>query len=193
MILWQRKTYRLIMGSIFPLVYYFSSKIPALIVTGFFLSLMVFFEIERLKHPGVYKWVLAHLGGIFKVKVGKLTGTTYFLIATFVLILFFERGVAIASLLFLILDDAASTLVGVNYGRIKLFKGKTLEGSLAFLAIDLLVALLLLALPKISIEPLVLISGAFAVTLMELLPLPVDDNLTVGIFAAVIMQIGRMI
>ena len=68
-----------------------------------------------------------------------------------------------------------------------------MEGSLAFLAIDLLVALLLLALPKISIEPLVLISGAFAVTLMELLPLPVDDNLTVGIFAAVIMQIGRMI
>ncbi len=193
MILWQRKTYRLVMGSIFPLVYYFSSKIPALIVTGFFLSLMVFFEIERLKHPGVYRWVLAHLGGIFKVKVGKLTGTTYFLVATFVLILFFERGIAIASLFFLILGDAASTLVGVNYGRIKLFKGKTLEGSLAFLAIDLLVGLLLLVLPKISIEPLVLLSGAFAATLMELLPLPVDDNLTVGIFSAVIMQIGIIV
>jgi len=193
MILWQRKTYRLVMGSIFPLTYYFSSKTPALIVTGFFLSLMVFFEIERLKHPGVYEWVLGHLGGIFKVKVGKFTGTTYFLIATFVLILFFERGVALASLLFLILGDAASTLVGVNYGRIKLFKGKTLEGSLAFLAIDLLVGLLLLNLPKISIEPLVLLSGTFAATLMELLPLPVDDNLTVGIFSAIIMQIGRII
>ena len=193
MILWQRKAYRLVMGSVFPLVYYFSSKIPVLIVTGFFLSLMVFFEIERLKHPGVYKWVLTHLGGIFKVKVGKLTGTTYFLIATFVLILFFERGVAIASLLFLILGDAASTLVGVNYGRIKLFKGKTLEGSLAFLAIDLLVGLLLLTLPKISIELFVLLSGAFAATLMELLPLQVDDNLTVGIFSAVIMQIGRIV
>ena len=47
MILWQRKAYRLVMGSVFPLVYYFSSKIPALIVTGFFLSLMVFFETER--------------------------------------------------------------------------------------------------------------------------------------------------
>jgi len=64
-------------------------------------------------------------------------------------------------------------LIGVNYGRIKLFKGKTLEGSLAFLAIDLLVGLLILILPKISIEPFVLLSGAFAATLMELLPLPV--------------------
>ena len=33
MILWQRKTYRLVMGSIFPLAYYFSSKILALILT----------------------------------------------------------------------------------------------------------------------------------------------------------------
>ena len=127
MILWQRTTYRLVMGSIFPLTYYFSSKIPALIVTGFFICLMVFFEIERLKHPGVYKWVLAHLGGIFKVKVGRLTGTTYFLIATLLLILFFERSIAIVSLFFLIFGDAASTIVGVKYGRIKLFKGKTLE------------------------------------------------------------------
>ena len=193
MILWQRKTYRLVMGSIFPLVYYFSSKVPALIITGFFLSLMVFFEIARFKHPGVYQWVSAHLGGIFKVKMGKLTGTTYFLIAAFVLILFFERGVALASLLFLILGDAVSALVGVNYGRIKLFKGKTLEGSLAFLAIDLLAGLVLLTVPEISIEPLVLLSGAFAAALMELLPLPIDDNLTVGIFSAAIMQIGRMI
>ncbi|MCK4245507.1 MAG: hypothetical protein KAX20_07785, partial [Candidatus Omnitrophica bacterium] len=113
MILWQRTTYRLVMGSIFPLTYYFSSKIPALIVTGFFICLMVFFEIERLKHPGVYKWVLAHLGGIFKVKVGRLTGTTYFLIATLLLILFFERSIAIVSLFFLIFGDAASTIVGV--------------------------------------------------------------------------------
>lgn len=193
MILWQRKGFGLLMGSIFPLIYYFSSKIPALIVTGFFLCLMLFFEIERMRHPALYKWVLLHLGGIFKVKVGKLTGITYFLIAIFFTIIFFERSVAIVSLFFFILGDAASALVGVKYGRIKLFGNKTLAGSLAFLAVDLAAGVLFLFAPRLAIHPLMLVSGAFMSTLVEMLPIPVDDNLTVGLSAALVMEIGRRI
>lgn len=191
MILWQRKTYRLVMGSIFPLTYYFSSKVSALIITGICLSLMILFEIERMKHPGLYKWVLAHLGGIFKLKVGKLTGTTYFLIGIFIIIILFEKNIAIASIFFLILGDAGSAIVGVNYGKIKLFGKKTLEGSLAFLAIDLVAGLFFLLTHLLSINPFVLISGVFISTLVELFPIPIDDNLTVGISCAIAMKITR--
>ena len=191
MILWRRKTYRLIMGSLFPLVYYFGGKIWAISLTSFFLAGMLFFELERRLHPGLYRWVVKHLGGLFKEKTGHLTGTTSFLLSTFLIIIFLEKSIAIASLSFLVLGDGTSAIIGVKYGTIKLFKGKSLEGSLGFIAINLVFSLLLLSSTRLSLHPYVAIVGLFFGALIEALPIPIDDNLSVGLGMGLIMHLSE--
>lgn len=87
----------------------------------------------------------------------------------------FDKYVAITALLFLAVGDLAAAVVGERVGRRKIF-GKTLEGSLACLMTCLAIGMLLAKLGLIS--PLVIIVGAMAATLVEVLPLHINDNLT---------------
>ena len=88
-------------------------------------------------------------------------------------------------MLFSIFGDAASAIVGVH-GKKKIF-GKSIEGSLAFLVTCLVISLVL-ALTKIHLAPVVFILGAFSATIIELLPLRVDDNFTISLAAGAVMS-----
>jgi dolichol kinase len=85
-----------------------------------------------------------------------------------------------------VFGDAAATLVGVKWGRIKLGQ-RSLEGSIAFFLICLIVGLGLLRVLMLNLN--IVLIGALAAALIELLPLPFDDNLTVPIFSALVMSL----
>ncbi len=115
---------------------------------------------------------------------GTLMGSTYFLFSSLLTILIFPKPIAIASLLILILSDTAAALVGKWVGGISVF-GKTLEGSMAFLVSSLIIVW--------NYPQLNRFSGSFAAlgaTLVELLPIRVDDNLTIPLVAGAIMFFG---
>jgi dolichol kinase len=59
-------------------------------------------------------------------------GSFYFIFGALIASLFFEPIVAAVSVLVLGVSDAVATIVGVNWGYYKLYKGKTFEGSTAF-------------------------------------------------------------
>jgi glycerol-3-phosphate acyltransferase PlsY len=102
----------------------------------------------------------------------------------------FSKGVAIAVLWFNILGDAVSAIVGQRYGRVKFFKGKkSLEGSISFLVICIIVGLLLCLSPRVDLTLSKIIVGAIVATIVEALPLPVDDNLTIPIGAGIVMEL----
>ena len=83
MSIWARKAYRIIMGSIFPVVYYFSPKWVPISIIGFFLLLISILEVERHIHPGLWPYITKRkYGKIFKKKPGKVLGTTYFLLGS---------------------------------------------------------------------------------------------------------------
>jgi len=113
-----------------------------------------------------------------------LMGSTYFLFSTLLTILLFPKSIAIASLLILILSDTCAALVGKGIGNISIF-GKTLEGSIAFFFSSLLIVWLYPNLNRFwgSI-------GALGATLIEILPIKVDDNLTIPLVAGAIMFFG---
>lgn len=205
MILWARKLYRLIMGSIFPVVYYFSpNKWIPLVILGILLIPTLLCEWARKRYPGFWpyitgvtapkgKWYIKITKRIFKAKPGKVLGTTYFLVGTLVAILFFSKSIAICVLLFCVFGDAASAIVGTKYGTIKLVGKKSLQGSLAFLAICLLVGWGLGDLPGLALPFLLILIGALVATIVELMPIPIDDNLTVPIITGVVMELTGLV
>jgi dolichol kinase len=111
-----------------------------------------------------------------------LTGATYLLTAAVTSILAFEKEIATLGLLFLILGDTAGAIIGRKFGRIRIFN-KTLEGTAACFTMCLLSTPL-----TPTVEWHVAVTGAVVATIIELLPLPIDDNLSIPLAAGLVMQ-----
>ncbi|MGH7823016.1 MAG: hypothetical protein ACREQ9_24930, partial [Candidatus Binatia bacterium] len=92
----------------------------------------------------------------------------------------------------LALADPLSALVGISYGKRHVVEDKTVEGSLAFFVVSVLVAAAILYpaavdAPEGMLAAAIVIGAAAAV--FEMLPLRIDDNLTVPLFVAFVTWI----
>ncbi len=171
---------------VIPLGYALSSEETVLLVLLPFFLCYLMIDLLRHFHPGMASLFGKYFFGrvLREEEKRNLMGSTYFLFSSLLAILLFPKSIAIASLLILILSDTAGALVGKWIGKIKIFK-KTLEGSTAFLLCSLLIVW--------SYPQLNRFSGTLAAlgaTVIEMLPLPMDDNLTIPIVAGVIMFFG---
>jgi dolichol kinase len=106
----------------------------------------------------------------------------------------FQRPVAALALFYVAVGDPAAGIVGTRYGHTRLpwpkglSRTKSLEGTLAFSAAALGVALVLWAGGVYSVLwPAV--AGALAAALVELLPIPIEDNVSVPLASAAVMGI----
>ncbi len=186
-----RRLWHLIGGSFFPILALFVPKGILLIILGTVTAIFVVWGIVRLNAPRVNRWVVSHLGVILKEEERyRLTGTTYLLLSSLAVFLLFEKYVAIASLLFLSIGDLMATVIGGKYGRRIVFN-KSLEGSLACLATCLLIGMLMTRLSPTMVLPVAVV-GAASATIVELLPIPIDDNLTIPLFSAGIMTLAML-
>ncbi|MCM8807999.1 MAG: hypothetical protein NC926_08705 [Candidatus Omnitrophica bacterium] len=187
MVIWKRKIYRIFMGSLVPLIYLLTNSVFfPLIICSFFLTLLLALEFERWKNPGVWDYVLRKYGRIFKTPAGKLTGDTYFMISTFIILIFFNKHVAVPSLFFLVFGDAGSGIIGSKFGKIQIFPGKSFEGFTGGFLFNFLISLLIFKFLNLPLY--LLIFGSLFASFIELLPLKFDDNLTVGISTAIFMN-----
>mgnify|MGYP003306122303 CR=1 FL=1 len=119
---------------------------------------------------------------------GKFTGATWVFIGSTLTVAFFPKEIAVISLIYMSIGDTVAGLVGRKFGKIK-FYDKTIEGSLAGLIFCLLSGYLV----QLSLPMEVVISGAFAAMFIELLPISIDDNLSVPLFAGTIMVIASTV
>jgi dolichol kinase len=180
-----RKTWRLC-GIIFPLAYYFGNKKITLMAVFLFLGTFLLIEFLRFSIPVLNKRVISTFGYLFKeTEKKRLFTTTTFLISFLITVLLFRKDIAITAMLFSIFGDATSAIVGIH-GKKRIF-GKSIEGSLAFFVTCLVIGFVL-ALTKIRLAPVVFILGAFSATIIELLPLHVDDNFTISLTAGAVMS-----
>jgi dolichol kinase len=191
-ILKRRKFYRIGAGIVFPVLYYFTpNKIIVEMLLLYLLGIMTTLEVMRYISPNLWRTIAEHSKGILKVRQGMITGTTALLIANIIVIAFFNKQVAIVSLVYMLFGDTASAIIGTKYGKVKM-GDKTLEGSLAFFITVMVIALLFSQWSGIRIHLIILIFGAIAATITEALPIEINDNLTVALAAAIIMQIFTM-
>jgi dolichol kinase len=117
---------------------------------------------------------------------GSLLGSTYLLIAALLAVEIFPQTIAAAALGFTVLGDALAGLVGRGWGRPRFF-GKSIEGALAGLAACLAWAAYLGWTGRLPWA--VLLTGALVASLVEFLPIPLDDNLGVTLFAGYAMRL----
>lgn len=141
-------------------------------------------EVFRLNHPRSRNLFRHFFGELLRNhEDASLLGSTYLLIACLLSIHLFPKPIAVLALSFLIVGDTVAAIVGKSIGRVRIF-GKTLEGSLACLAVCFGITLFL---PEIPFH--VAIVGALVATLFELLPIPLDDNFRIPLSAGFAMEL----
>jgi dolichol kinase len=141
-------------------------------------------EVFRLNHPRTRNAFKHFFGELLRNHEDvSLLGSTYLLIACLLSIHLFPKPVAVLALSFLILGDTMAAIVGKSFGRVRLF-GKTLEGSIACLAVCYGLTLLL---PEVPFR--VAVVGAVVATVFELLPIPLDDNFRIPLSAGFAMEL----
>ena len=188
--LW-RKLWHLIGGSVFPILAFFISYNVLLIILGTATAVIVACEIARFTSPVVGQWMISRLRWVMKSEERvQLTASTYLLFASLVVFLLFDKYVAITSLLFLSVGDFMAAVVGKRFGRRRIFN-KTLAGSLACLASCLVIGVVMTNVGNGMVLPVALV-GAVAATIVELLPIPVDDNFTIPVVSAGIMTVAAL-
>jgi glycerol-3-phosphate acyltransferase PlsY len=124
-------------------------------------------------------------GMIREHESSSLLGSTYLLIAAWLALELFPRPIAAAALGFTILGDGFAALIGKAWGRHRLFR-KTLEGVVGGLIACLLWGSFLAATGHITWT--MAIAGALVASLIELLPIPLDDNLGMTLISGYVMR-----
>ena len=119
----------------------------------------------------------------------NLTGAFYVLLAALLVVAFCSKHVAILSLLIMLLSDSVASLVGRAWGRVPILE-KTLEGSMAFFIITLLILIMGCTQRWIHASWAQLSIIAFLITIVELFSrrLFLDDNLTITASCAILLS-----
>ena len=158
-----------------------------LIGSGALLALAV--EASRLRSPRLNGLYMSVFGPILKQsESAEITGATWFLIAAFFTFFFYGLEIALPVLLFVAIGDPAAALVGTRFPGPR-FWGKSPSGGFAFVAAALAVWSIICALGY-GQWSLAVIVAAVVAALVELAPLPVDDNLTVPLLAGAAMTLA---
>lgn len=144
-------------------------------------------DLMRLHDRRVRRFFGRFLGGMIREHERfNLLGSTYLLLAALLAIELFSPAVAAAAIGYTVLGDGLAALVGKAVGRLRFFS-KTLEGAAAGLVGCLVWAAYLAATGRLSWE--VAVAGALVASLVEFLPIPLDDNLGMTLFAGYTMKL----
>lgn len=110
---------------------------------------------------------------------------TPYAIAILLTLITFPKPIAIIAVYTLAIADPLSAIVGITWGRVRVVPNKTVEGSAVFFAVTAAVSIAVLAwattaalLPLVGAAVLIGVAAA----LFEMLPLRLDDNLTIPLF-----------
>ena len=165
--------------------YLFLSKEVMIIILGVAFAGSLLFDILRYYSKWFDELYLKFLGDVLrshelKLKNITFTGATYLMFAALLCVVIFPKEIAIAAILIMTIGDAVAAIVGKSFGKIKIFT-KTVEGSVAFFIAGVIIVALT---PKMTSDPnefYIALAAVSFTTVIEILPLKLDDNITVPI------------
>ena len=149
-----------------------------IIIAGSLTGVAVALEVGRRRLPVLNGWFQARFGVLMKQsESSQVLGSTYMAAASLIVYLFFEKELAILALMYIAVGDPLAGVLGKRYGRVKI-GSKSVEGTLAFAVGAGAVGCGMVA-GGLDVPYWVALGGAGVGALVELLPSPLDDNLTV--------------
>jgi glycerol-3-phosphate acyltransferase PlsY len=175
----------------FPVLSFFMTKSALVTLIGAVLAIFFITDLIRIFNHRVNKFFLKDIRDAFSVYKDKeavrISSMTLFLLGCFLSFLLFERDIAFTAVVFLVFGDLSAKILGLAYGKHKIFN-KSLEGSLShFIACVVLGYIVHL---YINIPLALIFCGAFVATLVELIPFNIDDNLSVPVITGAVLTIG---
>ena len=170
------------------IIYYLKTdKKEALILIGSVVLFFLLLDLIRLIHKKTNVFIFQNIKDFYKLKEYKtFSSITLFLMASFLTVLIFDRAIAVLAVSYLIFGDFFSKFFGILFGRTRIFQ-KSLEGSLAHLNACLISGYIFLHFVSVPIP--VFLTGVFAATVSEVLPLGINDNFSVPLLSASSMSV----
>ncbi|MBI4312322.1 MAG: hypothetical protein HY681_11145 [Chloroflexi bacterium] len=183
-----RRLFHMAAGAGIPLVGLFVDHTVMVGLLAALVALAITLETARFAAPGLNAWFVRWFRPCLKESESrKVTGSTYLAIGALACFIFFDQRVAVPAMLFLAVGDPTAALVGRRAPGPRVW-GKSPAGTLAFFAVAV-AAVWGLALGGHVEFRWALVAGAAAAALAELLPVPLDDNLTVPLAAGAVMTL----
>ena len=179
-------------ASIIPLgyVWFIPDKEIMIFIIGGLSLFAVFLESSRKKWDVVETLFEKHFNFMLRQSEfdGGLTGATWLLFGSTITLFLFPIQIAVPALLFLTVGDTFAAIVGKGFpiGKIR---DKTLSGTFAGIVTSSGAALWINQLLPADI----IILGAVAAMLVEIAPIPMNDNLTIPLTGGLVMSYGMMV
>jgi len=182
---WFRKLIHL-SSAVVPIAAWLLPRPLTLFLLGLALTIAIAVEVARHE----FRWARLHFLRSSRPLLRpherrRLSGATYMAIGYFLVFLIFPLTVAIAAMLYNAVGDAVAALVGRGWGRHRTSWGKSWEGFGAGFVANLAVGLLV---PGLGFAGALI--GAVAASILEFLPLPVDDNLVITLGSGLVLWLG---
>jgi len=166
-----------------PIIYYFVTRKTGLYLLLPITAAFILIDLARYYVPSVAQLFYRWFGWLLRrhetdIKQKRLNGASNVLIAALLCVLIFPKVIVINAFTILIISDTTAALFGRRFGKHR-FLAKSLEGSLAFFITAVIVILIA---PKINGtigEYIIGIIAAAIGTVVEALPIKIDDNISI--------------
>lgn len=181
-----------LVSCVIPLSYlwFIQDKDTMVLFVGTLSIFAIFIEYLRNK----FKFIDGYFKALFNTMLrqeesrGKITGATWMLFGDTITIFMFPKEIAVPALIFLSIGDTFAAIIGKLYPYIKI-KDKTLTGTIAGIITSIIAGLYV----NQVLLPEIIILGAIIAMVVELLPISVNDNLTIPVVSGSVMMIGKVL
>ncbi len=188
---WARKIWHSLAVSLMAAIFAFAPYFWSVLLLATFWAASLAFDFYRLRRPAVNDLVLHIFGPLMRdSEKGSLAGTSYLLTGTLISVLVFKFDVVLLSLLFLAFADPTASLVGIRFGKDRIFGHKTLQGTLAAFFVCFLISLTFLNSWDLNFYRWIFLSllAGMSGALSEAIPFGKwDDNLTFPILNGIFL------
>lgn len=169
-----------------PIIYYFISKTTALTILLPFTALALLIDVLKFYHPptfDLYNKLFGHILRRHEKHETKKTfnGATWVLLSASFCVLIFPKLVTVTAFSILIISDTCAALIGRRFGTRK-YRGKTLEGTTAFVLSAFIVVLFTPKAQYLPQEYIIAMISAVVGALAEVFSFDIiDDNFAIPV------------
>ncbi len=164
----------------------FQNQITMVGILLFFTILSIFIEMLRVRNHQVSSFFERWLNFMMRKNEtsGNITGATWVFVGAFLTVLLVPNPYAVLGLIFLSVGDTVAALIGIGYPLVRIGR-KTLSGTLSGFVVCILAG----KATGLPVSDLVIIFGASVAMVIELIPSPVNDNVTIPLSSGLAMAL----
>ena len=186
---WSRKTWH--MGGVSALAgaYYYLSPFWSTVFLMTLWMLAVPIDFLRLRSPNLNDVLMHAFRPIMRESEAKgIAGTSYLVTGVLFIAIIFPREIVLMTLLYLAFADPMASVIGIRFGKDKIFGHKSVQGSAAAFTICAVITWAVLIYKGIMLDRIVIVSlfGGLIGAMAEAIPIgKLDDNFSIPVLSAV--------